>query len=605
MKYISPAFQHSKNFIQNHRYISILLALIGISSLYFLFSSTPASSLTVQYGRVGRGTVTETVSGTGQVSATSQVDLKPKVNANVTQVLVAPGDKVYKGQVLFRLDARDAYKQVRDAQLSLDQANVALAKLKQPAETIEVLAIENSIKKIQASKISQDTTVANAYSNLLSGGLQAVPDTSYTTETAPTITGTYTKKQEGQIRINVSNGTEGASLPVSGLVNTTIVYSSSVGQPIGDTGLFIKFNGSQSYVNWVIDIPNKRSTSYLSLYNAYVNAQQNRDIANADSDRQLAEYVQKLDDLKKGAKDIDLEAQILSVKQRENALLDANATLSDYTIVAPFSGTMASVSAQVGLSAVTAASNGATSLGTIVTDKKIAQITLNEADIARVHVGQLAEITFDAIDGLTATGTVADIDGLGTVTQGVVTYKVKIYFDSDDVRIKSSMSVSADIIITSKENVLVLPSGAIKRDASGYYVEKDADTLMATSSGVSMRMREASSTSQRLRRESSSEQFSASSTGGLQNRNGTLARASATASLPATTVFTKIPITIGIQGDALTEILSGLIEGERVVIKKTTVQTANSKTAPSITSLFRPSGQQARTSGTPSGMRPQ
>lgn len=602
MNQISSAFRFSKNFIKNNRVVSGVVLLVVVYTIYhFFFATSATASFTLQYGRVQKGVVSETVSGTGQVSATSQVELKPKVNANVTQVLVAPGDKVYKGQVLFRLDARDAYKQVRDAQLSLDQANVALEKLKQPAQTIDILALENAIKKVQTTKVSQDTTVATAYSNLLSGGLQAVPDTSYTSETAPTITGTYTKKQEGQIKINVSQGTEGASLPVSGLVNATLIYSSSVGQPIGDSGLYIKFNGTQSYVNWTIDIPNKRSTSYLSLYNAYQNALQNRDISNADSDRQIAEYTQKLEDLKKGAKDIDLTAQELSVQQRQNSLLDANNTLSDYTIIAPFSGTMANVSAQVGLSAVTAASNGATSLGTIVTDKKIAQITLNEADIAKVHVGQVAKITFDAVDGVMATGTVADIDGLGTVTQGVVTYKVKIYFDSTDTRIKPSMSVSADIITSSKEDVLTLPSSAVKHDASGYYVEKD-DSVSNIQSDIA-------STTRRMMRASSTGQGDASSTGAWKSggRTGSTTRQMGTGVVvPSTTVFTKIPVTIGIQGDSLTEIVSGLSEGERVIVKKTTTTASATAAAPSITSLFRPGGQQGRPGGAsaPGAMRP-
>lgn len=591
MNHILSAFRFSKNTIINHKYLASLTGLVIIYLGYHFLSGADVSTITVQYGRVRKGVVSETVSGTGQVSATSQVELKPKVNANVTQVLVTAGDKVYKGQVLFRLDARDAYKQVRDAQLSLDQANVALEKLKQPAETIDILALENSIKKAQTAKISQDTSVANAFASLLSGGLQAVPDVSYTTETAPTITGTYIKKQEGQIRINVSQGTEGASLPVSGLVSTTIIYSSSVGQPIGDTGLYIKFNANQSYVNWLIDIPNKRSTSYLSLYNAYINAMQNRDNANADSDRQIAEYTEKLNDLKRGAKDIDLTAQELSVKQRENALLDANATLSDYTIVAPFAGTMANVSAQVGLSAVTAASNGATSLGTIVTDKKIAQITLNEVDIAKVHVGQLAKISFDAIDGVSATGTVADIDGLGTVTQGVVTYKVKIYFDSVDPRIKPSMSVSADIITNSKDDVLTLPSSAVKHDASGYYVETDG---LEDGDQVPSRIRSASSSGRMI--QGATTRGMSSSTQELQNRVFFEVRASSSTVLPITTVFTKIPVTIGIQGDSLTEITGGLNEGQRVIVKKTTTSTSKTS-APSVTSLLRPGGQQQRSSG--------
>lgn len=588
MKSVSSLFESCKKIVLAHKMVSGGVIAVVLICAYYMLPQADAM-VTLQYGRARIGTVSEKVSGVGQVSATSQVDLKPKVNANVTQVLVGPGDKVTKGQVLFRLDARDAYKQVRDATLNLEQAKIALAKLKQPAESIDVITLEHAIEKVKTSKETQDTNVAIAYANLLSGGLQAVPDISYSLETPPTITGTYLKKEEGQIRVGIGQGTEGSVLSLSGIVNDTGRYSTTVAQPLGDTGLYIKFNSTQSSVNWIIDIPNKRSSSYLSLLNAYNTAKQNRDNAYADSDRQIAEYAQKLQDLKNGPKDIDLASSLLTVEQRQNALIDANATLSDYTIIAPFSGTMANVSAQVGLSAVTAASNGATSLGTIVTDKKIVEITLNETDIAKVHIGQLATVTFDALDGVSATGTVADIDGIGTVTQGVVTYKVKIYFDAPDVRIKPSMSVSVDIVTSSKEGVLVVPSSAVKRDTSGYYVESDGtserDGGIRAATGTDMAV-------QAVRG------IRASSTGATWSASTTRTRATSTTrglgagvTVSLATVFTKIPVTIGTKGDTMTEIVSGLKEGERIIIKKTSVSGKTATAAPSITSLFRPGAQ--------------
>jgi hypothetical protein len=49
---------------------------------------------------------------------------------------------------------------------------------------------------------------------------------------------------------------------------------------------------------------------------------------------------------------------------------------------------MASVSGDIGVSAVVASSNSSTALGTIVTDKKMAQVTINESDVVKVHLGQ-------------------------------------------------------------------------------------------------------------------------------------------------------------------------------------------------------------------------
>ena len=575
--------------VKKHKIITAIVGCVLIYLAYRTFLGTPATTTTLQYVKVKKGDLLTTVTGTGQVTPSSQVDLKPKVNANVTAVLVASGDKVQAGQVLFKLDARDAYKQVRDAQLSLDQAQLAFDKLKQPAQTIDVLSVQNAIKKAQTAKTTQDTLVQTAYNNLLNAGLEAVPEGTFTTETAPTLSGSYLKGVEGQIKIGVYGGGNGTNFSVSGVALGSGQANSIVPQAIADTGLFIKFNTLPSQTNWVIDIPNKRASNYLSLLTSYQNAIQNRDNNNADSDRTIAESTQKLADLQRGAIAIDVQAQELSVQQRKNALIDAQNNLSDYTITAPFSGTMASVSGQVGLSAVVASSQSGTSLGTIITDQKLAQITLNEADIAKVKVGQKVNLTFDAVDGLTATGTVAEIDGLGTVTQGVVTYKVKIIFSSDDARIKPSMSVSTDIITDSKTNVLLVPNQALKQDASGYYVETDS---LATSTRPMFDKLNATSMNA-----TGTRNFSATSTLRTGTSSANRQKRATSTTVTSTVTLIRIPVTIGAQNDTQTEITSGLTEYQQIVIKKT-AGTATAK-VPSVTSLFTP--QRGGGGGVPRG----
>ncbi|MBI3335022.1 MAG: hypothetical protein HY001_00795 [Candidatus Portnoybacteria bacterium] len=57
------------------------------------------------------------------------------------------------------------------------------------------------------------------------------------------------------------------------------------------------------------------------------------------------------------------------------------------------------------------------------------------------------------------------------LTQGVVTYAIKIAFDTQDERVKPSMSVSAAIIIEAKPNVLLVPNSAVKSQGAMSYVE--------------------------------------------------------------------------------------------------------------------------------------
>jgi HlyD family secretion protein len=99
------------------------------------------------------------------------------------------------------------------------------------------------------------------------------------------------------------------------------------------------------------------------------------------------------------------------------------------------------------------------------------EVPVNEVDIASIALGQKAILTFDALTDFTTTGKVEKIDSLGTVTQGVVTYGVIIGFDQIDPRIKSEMSVSADIITLTRQNTLILPSGAIKMQGDTSYVQ--------------------------------------------------------------------------------------------------------------------------------------
>jgi HlyD family secretion protein len=604
---IIDATKNGLLFIKNKAFIykktSVVVLILCIWAGYYFYSGTAAASVTYQYGTVKRGTLSSSVSATGQVTPNSQVDLKPKVNANVVGVNVRAGDRVKTGQVLFRLDATDAYKQVRDAKTSLESANLALEKLRNP-KSVDILSVTNSIKNEEQTKKDQDTKVATAYRNLLNSGIQAVPDIAFTTETAPIISGSYSKGVEGQLKITVyQGGPTGYSFSLSGITSSTGNVNTTAAQPLGDTGLYIKWSGSNPQTNWVINIPNKESSSYLTNYTAYQNALTDRDSAHAESDRNLANFKQKLADLTPGDDNLDVRSALLTIEQRENSLADAQQTLSNYTLTAPFDGVMASVSVDIGSSAVMASSNSSAALGTIVTDKKLAQITLNESDVVKVRLGQKAKVTFDAIDGLMVEGMVVEINTLGTVTSGVVTYKVKVAFNADDVRVLPNMSVSVDILSESKDDVLYVPNQALKRDTSGYYVEVNQSTSQASDSASSQRVNRASSTG-----DSRFATSTASSTRSrFLNATGTRKRSEVTSTqtgLVNAIDFTlkRIPVTIGLQTDKETEITSGVQEGEQVVTKKTTVS-ASSASAPSITSLFRPST--SRTTGTPSATRPQ
>lgn len=155
------------------------------------------------------------------------------------------------------------------------------------------------------------------------------------------------------------------------------------------------------------------------------------------------------------------------VEERRLALLSAERKLSAMTIVAPFAGVVADVMVREGDS-VTAQ----TAVARLIDDSSY-QVTLlvDQKDLAHVAVGQDVYVTPDAIPGLTLVGRVEEIDFLPSSTEGATTtYPVKVTLevprDEPGIaplvsQLRPGLSVEAEIIIASAQDVLVVPISAI------------------------------------------------------------------------------------------------------------------------------------------------
>ena len=194
--------------------------------------------------------------------------------------------------------------------------------------------------------------------------------------------------------------------------------------------------------------------------------EQNNPLETAQAERSVEEKEQRITDLKNGASEFEIRNKKINIRQKENDLLEARQDLADYYVRAPFSGMIANVDAGRGDSV-----GAGTAIASLVTFQKIALITLNEIDAAKVMAGQKVTLEFDAIEDLSATGKVAEVDVLGTVNQGVVSYDVKIGLDVQDERIKPGMTVSAVIIIEAKPNAVLAPLSAVETQGDVDYVE--------------------------------------------------------------------------------------------------------------------------------------
>ena len=140
-------FKKFFKFFGNHRFISAIIigVLIGGSYWGYKILTNKKGEMRYVLAAVEKGTLITSVSGSGQISASNQVDIKPKVSGDVLSVDMKNGQEVKAGDVLIRLDTKDVYKTIRDAQSNLENAQLSLEKLKQPASDYSIWQAQNAL----------------------------------------------------------------------------------------------------------------------------------------------------------------------------------------------------------------------------------------------------------------------------------------------------------------------------------------------------------------------------------------------------------------------------------------------------------------------------
>ena len=130
--------QKIKTYAKTHKVVSSVVVILVLFIGYYGYKYIFPTATTSQYflGTVTRGNLISSVSGSGQVSASNQVDLKSKASGDILYLGVKAGQYVSAGNLIAKLDTTIAEKAVRDAEINLETANLSLQKLQEPADTL-------------------------------------------------------------------------------------------------------------------------------------------------------------------------------------------------------------------------------------------------------------------------------------------------------------------------------------------------------------------------------------------------------------------------------------------------------------------------------------
>ena len=535
-----------KNFIKKNKIASIVIGIIIIALLYLILKPIFSKENEIPYvtAKVERGDITTTVSVTGQITSSNSIDIKPKVSGDISYINLKNGQIVKEGDILLKIDDLDALNSVKDARIALANAKDDLAKM-------EGLSTDEGM--IEATKVKREKDLASAYEAVVDG----LPE--IFTSTTPSIVENLHDLLFGD-EIDYPNYNVdyyGESLMLYN--KSSIDYSKTTKEAYEmakksyDKALNYYQSKNLTYFSDPLEIEQTLNLTYdaikkindsvrasLNLVRLYKDSVNNIKLEYPkqvdDHDKILTSYFtitnnlfSKIDLLKNNVQtakenlvdvNFDLQDQRNTVEKAQRNLQTALNKLADYTIKAPFDGILGNVDDSIFVGD-NISSN--TVLGVLTSKQYIIKISLSEDDAAEVKVGQKALITFDVLDNLQATGKIIDVDVVGKISQGVVSYDAKVLLDDNiDERVKSGMSTTIDIITQTKSNVLTIPRTALKMQNNKYYVEILNDKKE----------------------------------------------------------IEKRPVEIGLQADSKVEIIKGLNEGEKVIVSGNAINnssTTNSK----------------------------
>ncbi|WP_164472685.1 efflux RND transporter periplasmic adaptor subunit [Cohnella candidum] len=304
----------------------------------------------------------------------------------------------------------------------------------------------------------------------------------------------------------------------------------------------------------------------------------------------------------KEASDDDQRAQLLISIQKQQ--LDIETTKEDIKtlqedesdsldpITAPIDGTLATFNIKVGDTiGGQGGSSGSSSLGEVVDYDHLQMVVgVDELDIDKVKLNQKADVLVEAVPDQTFTGKVTSIAQEGTASNGVSTFDVTVSLD-DVGSLKAGMSAEASILTQSKENALYLPIEAVQSFGGRYFVMVPDSTATVSTGG------NAAGSGFRRQGQTGAAEGAASrsgqtgnaqggtgtqSSGNFQGRgnysgaagqgtgqSGTFRQNRQFGAGTAQSGVRRVSIEVGIHNEDYIEVVSGLTEGEAVVVPTT------------------------------------
>ncbi len=512
----------------------VLAAIAGGGYCYFKTKESvqKEQTSTVQTDKVIRGDIVSMVTGTGSVETAREQVLAAPGASTVLSVEVEDGEKVAAGQVLYTLDCPEVDASVQ----VLSQYEYQLEELEQDRESLNPAAEDDatvlSVQVKANQTVSKNTvlmTLANTQKmtlkvpeeqgkNWVSGNRLELELLEYGT--------TLTAAIEGEATLTTSNGMK------------YLIFSikADQGQRIaGETYAQAYHQGTGAKVAVLLEPQTETEIK-------------------ASADGVVSKlFVKEGQMLQAGAPlyqmtSTSLESQISEAKSEMEIAKD-QLKQKKTTLTADFDGYYYAAATSEGpentfLQAGDSLDSGE-SLGKVVDSGRMQVVfDVDELDIEKIAIGQEVHITADALTGKTFTGKVVRIAQEGSVSSNVAYYWVVIEI-TDWEGLKVGMTTSLEIVVDQSEDALLVPINAVHVSQGQKYV------LLSEETGTL----------------ASAEKPAAATSGDATATEGAAGTSDATGAKKKALPSNAVIVTTGISNDDDVEILSGLEEGQEILVE--------------------------------------
>lgn len=198
------------------------------------------------------------------------------------------------------------------------------------------------------------------------------------------------------------------------------------------------------------------------LFNDKLIASDQRDVAEKNYDMALTKQRSAVVGLA-SAKAAISKAQA-QYDQQSAAVREAEEQLRDATIMSPIDGVVLSRDSEVGgaVSSILTMGSGATLIMTLGDLSEVyVKGKVDESDIGKVYLGQPARITVESFPNEKFWGKVTKISPMGTEKDNVTTFEVRVSISNESHKLRALMTANAEIILEERKGVLTIPEGAI------------------------------------------------------------------------------------------------------------------------------------------------